>query len=178
MNVLWLYGVYQDLYAEPISSDVNVTYIQGLADQDTIESISPHLIVIDDMMSNINNNQALEDMFTKYSHHNRRSIILIVQNIFHKSSTMRTISLNCHNMILLKNPRDSSQIYHLSRQLFPSNPKHLVEVFKDATQSSHGYIRLDLPQGTPEKYRLQTRLTREEVEHLNVSFAPIIYMPR
>ena len=40
---------------------------------------------------------------------------LLVQNLFPKNKETRTISLNAHYMVVFKNPRDKSQISHLTR---------------------------------------------------------------
>jgi hypothetical protein len=41
----------------------------------------------------------------------------IVQNLFHRWKHHRTISLNAHYMVVLKNPRDVSQIMALADQI-------------------------------------------------------------
>lgn len=89
---------------------------------------------------------------------------------------MRTISLNAHYIILLKNPRDKSQILHLARQMFPFKPNILVEAYEDCTRNPYGYIKADLTNDTPEDYRLQTRIFPDETPK-NV-FSPIIYVPK
>ena len=40
-------------------------------------------------------------------------------------------------------------------------------------RKNHSYIKLDLTQGTPDDYRLQTKITPEE--HSN-GYKPIVYM--
>ena len=50
---------------------------------------------------------------TKGRHHNNLSAIFITQNLFHKSQ--REISLNSNCIVILKNPRDKSQIQYLAR---------------------------------------------------------------
>ena len=39
------------------------------------------------------------------------------------------MSLNCHYLILFKFPRDSSQISHLAKQMFPGDVKYMQEYF-------------------------------------------------
>ena len=36
--------------------------------------------------------------------------------------------------------RDMHQIHHLSRQMFPSTPKRLLEAYEDATLRPRGYL--------------------------------------
>ena len=87
---------------------------------------------------------------------------------------MRTISLNCHYIILMKNPRDVQQVSILSRQIFPSYTKYFLEAYNDATSMAYGYIRIDLTPDTPENLRLSTRLTSEE--NIYNKFSPILYL--
>ncbi len=51
---------------------------------------------------------------------------------------MRIISLNCHFMLLMKNPRDKAQIISLASQIYPNKSKFLIEAFNDATKNQFG----------------------------------------
>ena len=57
------------------------------------------------------------------SHHSNISIIHLVQNIFNKDPSHRTISLNATYIILFKNPRNKS---HWDKQLYPSSNRILT----------------------------------------------------
>ncbi|KAG8238309.1 hypothetical protein J437_LFUL017844 [Ladona fulva] len=83
-------------------------------------------------------------LFTKGSHHRNLSVIHLTQNLFHQGKGARDISLNTHYIVYFKNPRDRSQIFHLSRQLHPENPKFVQESYNDATEKPHGYLFIDL----------------------------------
>ena len=171
IKILWAYGQWQPLLEIPISDNVIVKYVNYLP---KIEDIKEYdVIVIDDLMTELNKNKDLEQIFVKKSHHLNKSIFYLVQNLFYDN--IRTISLNCQYMILMKNPRDKSQIMNLAKQIYPSNTKYLVEAYNDATREAYGYIKVDLTPDTPESLRLQTRITPEEVTHLNKNFAPIVY---
>ena len=179
IKVLWAYGAWQGLYDQPIGEGVNVTYVDGLPTEEDLDIHHPKIIVIDDLMTELGGNKNLANLFTKGSHHRNISVIFIVQNIFHQGQQMRTISLNTHYFILMKNPRDKSQIYALGRQLFPENMKFFHEAYSDATKEMYGYLVIDMKQDTPSRLRIRTRLTREEIpESLKATFAPIIYVPK
>ena len=160
IKILWSYGVWQDLYNQPIDG-IEVNYLEGLPSQDDLSLMKPNILVIDDLMTELGGNKNLANLFTKGSHHNNLSIFFIVQNLFHQGPQMRTISLNSHYMILMKNPRDKSQISHLARQLYPENMKFLIEAYNDATSQRYGYLVVDMKQDTPAKVRVRTRLTCE-----------------
>lgn len=179
LKVTWCYGQWQENYSTPIPN-VDVKYFDGFVDEQHIINEKPQLVVIDDLMTEFGGDRRLSNLFTKGSHHLGITVIFIVQNIFHQATQMRTISLNSHYLILLKNPRDKSQIINLSRQLYPTNLKFLQQVYQDATSKPYGYILLDLTPDTPEELRCRTLITPEDVPDKYKSIAnlcPTIYQP-
>lgn len=187
LRIMWAYGQWQSLYTKDIGQNVECLYVSGLPSEDDIKEANPHLIVIDDLMAELGNNKKLSNLFTKGSHHNNISIIFIAQNIFHQGSQMRTVSLNCHYTIIMKNPRDKSQLNVLGRQMFPNNTKFFLEAYQDATGDNDsedrkvefGYLLIDLKQDTPNKLRLRTRITPEEHEKIyKRDLISVIYIPK
>jgi len=175
LRVIWIFGVWQCEYTKPIGDSVKVVYSEALPTAEEL-SFKPHIIVVDDLMSEMAANKDMSD-WSKYSHHNNISVFFVVQNLFFQSKLMRTISLNAQYMILLKNARDRQQIAHLGRQLYPNKPKFLINAFTDATNTPYGYLVVDTTATTPDKYRLRRRITKEKVVNLNTHFRPIIYKP-
>ena len=110
------------------------------------------LIVIDDFMNQLTNDIA--DLFTVTSHANNISVILLTQNIFAKPPVFRTISLNARYITVFKNPRDSSQIANLARQVAPNNSKYVVDAYKEATKEPYSYMLFDFHQSTPDMIRV------------------------
>lgn len=161
-QILWIYGEWQDLYSELR----NVEFFDTIPDLKTLNPTLKTLIVVDDLMGS--EGETISELFTRGSHHRNISIIYIVQNLFDNSKHHRTISLNAHYISMFKNPRDTSQINHLAKQMFPSNVKFMREAYVDATSSAHGYLFIDLKQNTPEEYRLRTNIFPDEVTHVYV----------
>jgi hypothetical protein len=64
----------------------------------------------------------------------------LLQNLFYKSKHKRTMSLNADYVVLLKNPRDASQVNAVSRQMYLGKSKFLVEAFRYATQRAYEYL--------------------------------------
>ena len=116
-------------------------------------------------MNELGNDNRLLNPFTKGSHHLNLSVIFIVQNIFHQAKNMRGISLNCHYIIIMKNPRDKSQIHCLARQIYPSRSKRLIKAYEDATRAPFSYLKIDLKPSTPEELRIQTNIVGESGKH-------------
>lgn len=165
-EIIWCYGEWQPVY-EQISGNnlgLHITWVEGLpTTSDFFGSLSVdkhRLMIIDDLMQETN--ERVTELFTKKSHHMNLSVIYLVQNIFGKNKELRTISLNSHYMVLFKNPRDSSQITHLAKQMVPGRVKYLQEAYKDATSAAHGYLLIDLKQETPEHLRYRTGIFPED----------------
>ena len=101
-RMIWCHSQIQDRY----QSNTMIKYHEGL-----VEDPSQYvLIVVDDLMSELGSDNRLLHLFTKGSHHLRIRWIFIVQNVFHQAKNMRGISLNCQYLIIMKNPRDKSQV--------------------------------------------------------------------
>lgn len=175
LKVIWCYGIWQKLYNEPIDKSVECTFIKGLCSEQDILDKKANIVVIDDLMSQLSDNVELADLFTKGSHHLNFSVMFVSQNLFHQGKHMRDISLNCHYIILFKNPRSQDQVQALSRQVNRNDPKYLISAFEKATASPHGYLRIDFTQQTNNKNRLLSRLTPEESPFNQVT--PIQYLP-
>ena len=74
------------------------------------------------------------------------------------------MSLNCHYLVLFKSPRDSSQINHLAKQMFPGHVKYMQESFQDATSRPYGYLLCDLKTERPTDFRLRTNIFPGETQ--------------
>lgn len=151
-KIFWCYSEWQPLY-ETID---DVEFVKGLLDFDELDKTVQNLVIIDDLMDE--KDERLTNLFTKGSHHRNISVIYITQNIFEQHKDSRTISLNAQYMIAFKNPRDPSQINHLAKQMFPANSGYMLDAFLKATSVPHGYLFIDLTQGTPDAYRLRTSI--------------------
>ena len=90
-------------------------------------------------MQELSNDPRITSLFTKGCHHRNLSVIFILQKIFHRGKELRDMSLNCHYLVLFKSPRDSSQINHLAKQMFPGHVKYMQESFQDTTSRPYGY---------------------------------------
>ena len=174
IKIIWAYGQWQPFIDIKLSDDIVVEYLNELPSEDLLVKTKPDIVIIDDLMHEINKEKHFENLFIKKSHHLNISVIFSVQNLFYNAKSMRTVSLNSHYIILMKNPRDSQQVSSLARQIFPNYKSYFMESFSDATNKAYGYIRIDLTPDTPENLRLTTRITPEE--HIFNTFSPIIYL--
>lgn len=168
-RIIFYYGEWQDSYRKNfgrvrVNNDklypryVTTEFHNGLPDPKhySSDNFTPKLIVLDDLMRQASTGGVVTDIFTRGSHHKNISVIFITQNLFHKGSGQRDISLNANYIVLFKNPRDRAQIGHLARQVFPEDSRFLVEAYHDATVKPHSYLLLDLMQSTPDQLRFRS----------------------
>ena len=140
-RIIWLYKRWQPLYDE-IQTTVfpKVEFIQGIPldlDKDTfINPKMKNLIILDDLMSTASKDPRITELFTERSHHRNLSVVAINQNLYYNKDP--THSRNCHYLILFNNPVDKLQVMTLSRQMYPENPQHLLNHFKEATSKLYG----------------------------------------
>ena len=154
-RVIWCYGIYQPKL-NALLQRKGYTLHENIID---VNNIQPYdIVVLDDLLQESKNSQDVTAMFTRAAHHKPAFIIFIMQNLFPPGKESRTRSLNTHYYVILKNPRDKSQIEFLARQILPRRPKTLVEIFEAATEKPHSYLLLDLTQECPEEYRFRSNL--------------------
>lgn len=166
-EIIYCYGAWQPLFEDMR----NVTFHEGLIDiqSDFSRDGKPRWIVIDDLMEKVKKNEEMNSLFTKYSHHFNLSVFFLVQNLFAKD--LRTISLNTHYFFIFKNPRDSSNIMHLAKQLYPGNANFLVESYREVTKEPYSYIFIDMKQSSDDKVRIIGNFLSSD-DKLMVAFVP------
>jgi hypothetical protein len=161
-EILYCYSCYQPLY-DKISVELpNISFHEGLPDENTIKEFGAKqyhkIIVLDDLMSKVTSSPVILDLFCQYSHHLNITVMFITQNIFHSGKCSRSLNLNSHYYILFKNKRDINQIKTLGRQLFPGRTDFLLHSYLDATSKPYGYLLVDLHPKSNEKFMLRTNL--------------------
>ncbi len=156
-KVFLFYQAMQDMYIEM----ENMGLVHELVDvknglptlDDIFNMVNPYrdiggsLIIFDDSMNSINSD--FEQLFCNLSHHSNCSIIFLTQNLFFKDKSFRTMSLNSHYIVLMKNDRDKQQISILSKQISPNNSSFISQAYQDATKKAYDYLLLDFRQETP-----------------------------
>jgi len=167
VKILYAYGVYQKKFEELEAQLPNLTLHHGLPSREAIEVLKSdygnNLVILDDLMDEICKSSEMCSLFTREVHHGRISVIMISQNVYHQSRYSRTISLNTSYLILMKTCRDLQQIHFLSRQMFPSTAKRLVEAYEEATRQPRGYLVVNnLTSSGDEDVRLSTSILPED----------------
>ena len=132
-KVRYCYAHWQEKYENMKYQTDGISFHQGLSSSDEIEEMSDGLIVIDDLVNDAVKDASMLSTFTEGSHHKNISIVFIMQNIFHKGSHTRTMSINTQYIVFFKNPRDEQQIQTLARQVFGRNSEKLMSFYRQET---------------------------------------------
>lgn len=151
-RIIWCYG---EENAKP--NFEHIEYYNGIPNSLENDLNEPVLLILDDLMMGAFNKNVCE-LFTKGSHHRNFSVIVVTQNIFHKSSHTRDISLNSKYIVVFKNPRDKLQFQHLARQIEPEKSVELMRIYKEVTNKPHGYLLIDLTQSINDLLRYRTNI--------------------
>lgn len=172
-KILYSYSIYQDIFFSMEKEIDNITFINRLPTTEDITSFASDgkhgIIVIDDHMTEAVKSQAVEDLFTKGSHHYKISSIFISQNMFNTSPKNRTIALNTQYMVITKNPRACSQLNTLAQQLFGKGKSNIIcEAYNDVMRKPYGYLIIDLHPSSNRDYMLRTEIFPNE--------EPIVYI--
>ena len=152
-KIVWCYSVWQP-FSETLKY-LDIEFIEGVPSMNIIKS-GNFILVVDDLMDSEQTAIVMNNIYTKYSHHYNITCIFILQNLFPKFKQARTISLNAHYIVLMKNTKDKAQVRHLASQVFPGNSRYLVDSFQDATITPFSHLLLDFKPESSEKIRLRT----------------------
>ena len=132
--------------------------IQGMPSTEKLKAlVSPYkkeggtVCIFDDALKDITDEIAT--IFTNLSHHLSMSVFFVTQSLFYQNRNYRTMTLNAHYIIVMKSPRDSSQIINLAKQLSPYKTKYVIDSYQNATQRPYTYLFIDLHQMTPDHIR-------------------------
>ena len=165
-KILYCHGIDQPLFLEMESSLPSIRFHKGLPSKELIEEYSysktGNIIVLDDLMESVVSNAEMEKLFFLGAHHRRLVLIYLNQNMYYQGSKARTISLNTHFLVLMKNPRGLSSLQCLSRQVFAGKSKLLIEAYNDCMKSPYGYLILDLSPFSSEETRLRRHIFPDE----------------
>jgi hypothetical protein len=87
--------------------------------------------LFDDCLEDIN--QTNSKIFTKIYHHEKCNVIFIIQNLFANKKHYRVMSRNSTYIIIMKNPRDASQVNFFANQMRVGE-NLLLDAYKTATK--------------------------------------------
>jgi hypothetical protein len=166
---LWCYGEKNAVLLRQSVSGKRIEFHEGVPENFENAGGKPPLNILEDLLTEVYSEKVCL-LFTKGCHHRNISVILITQNLFHQGPYCRDISLNTKYLVFLKNVRNKRQFSHLARQVYPQDSVSLYKAYLDAAEKAHGYLLLDLAQGTNERLWFRAHIFPNEKPH-------IIYTP-
>ena len=151
---MYCYGAWQKCFE---AKEREIDFYKGIPTEETIASFADgehNIIILDDLMDEVVKNLQVQQLFMRGSHHMNLTIIYINQNIFAQGKCARNLALNTHYLILLRNPRDQSQISILGKQI--GLGKTLVEANQDCLSKPYGYLLVDISPHNNSNFKLKT----------------------
>ena len=153
-KIVYCYAHWQpkyDVLKEHIDS---VHWHEGMPTKSFLDEISNAIVILDDLMSESVNDMGIMGIFTKRSHHQNISVILLMQNLYEQGKQSVSIQRNAQFLVLFKNPRDRLQIKTLAMRKFPDSWRKFLERFEHETNKQHGKVILDFSSETSDENRI------------------------
>ena len=163
-HVIYCYGVASPTHPRHLDF---VEFHEGPPHMEMLKRPGHKLIINDDLAEFFKANPSqLSNLACRASHHCSASVIHISQSLFAQERTSRCSS---QYICLCKSKSDKLTAMNLARQIFPSQPKRLLEVINDIDGTKYGHVLIDLhPESLP-----------EHMLYSNIfSPKPHIYLPR
>ena len=168
-HIVYCYGSEWQKTFDDMKRNDKVHFISGIPEKgiSTLfpEHLRPGLIILDDLMNVVKDSDKVVQLFTKGTHHCDVCAIYIAQNPFPGGKHGRTMSLNTHYNIMLKNPRDCLGTEMFFRQMYPKKGKEAMNAYEQAVRYPYGYLFIDQHQKTPDVFRLQSYIFPDETPH-------------
>lgn len=140
---------------DEIISTKDVEPVQGLPDVSDLNNNS--LLILDDFLLHLD--KRIAEIFTVSCHHKNISVVLAIQNLYHRSCPwLRDISLNTQQIVLFRTLRDIQQIEVFFRQICPQNNKNLIKLYKEVTAQPYSYLVFDFSQKCNNLLRISTNI--------------------
>ena len=161
-GVMYCYTAYQDKFAAMERDIPGIVFYRGVPAVETVrewagDDGAHRLLILDDLQTTALESKDVADIATVHSHHSNVSCVTVYQNLFGSGKYARTIALQAHYIVVMKNLRDQTQLSHLSRQIYPGKPQLLPDLMKAVTKSAkYPYIVIDLSPHSDTDYRLRT----------------------
>lgn len=166
-RIVYVYTLFQPIFDEmekklgpKISFRNDIPSAQELTDhyQETKES---SLVILDDKMGALDSSKSgrnLIELTTVIARHCKISLMFLLQNLYHNSTSAREIALNCQVNIIFRNDRSASQVTRLASQVMPQNIPYFIQSYEMATSMPYGYLVVDLCPNTDKKFKLKSHI--------------------
>lgn len=178
-RIVWVYSEWQPEYDKLKKHfGSKIEFVHGWSGEiyNTFEPRLRNVLVLDDVMGSSKNDAALSDLFTKGASHRNLSVIFITQNLYFQGKAAIDIRRNSQYVVLFRCRQDKKTISQYANQVFPDNPKFMLNAFNDATSVNHGHLLVDLKPTCPDEFMLRSNVLRDDaVVYMTPAKASLIY---
>ena len=154
---MWFYAFcqYQNSFSDREQDIPGISMHQGLPSKDQItqwtDTPQHTILVLDDLMNKMTKN---EDS----AHHQFCTVIFVTQIFYMPNRYSRTISLNCHYVIIVKNFHDSRSIITFGFQLLPGKVNFFQDTYEKVTAEPFSYLLCHLSPKTLQDMRFRSKI--------------------
>jgi len=172
-KIIWCYGTPGSIHGLK-NEFPDIVLHRGLPNDNWLssqDSSVPKLLIVDDLMHETNNG-FVSKMFTRTSHHENISCIVLTQNLFPDKKDMRDAALNTTYRIIFNNQMDRGQVIRLSARIWGNAmSQYLQDTLDDVKSTSkYAYIMVDNDPHTPDVLRVRTSIFPDDDDN-------IVYIP-
>lgn len=162
-EVVYLYTEWQSALFDDLKKRApGIIFHEGMPEKLHDDDRRHRLYIIDDMMQELASSKEAINLFIRGSHHNNISIIFLIQNFFFKN--LRTLTLNCKYIIIMKNVRENGFVSVIGRQMNANKRNNALEnAWKTVLKKKYGYLLLDYDANQLDDFRIRDSLFPEEM---------------
>ena len=144
IRIICVFSEWQPDYEQARALYFHIEVVRGWSDElyKSLRQDEKNLLIIDDQIAEAGDSNTLSNLFTNNAHHKNLTVLFLVQSVYIKSKSQRTVSLNTHYNVVFRNERDASQFLSLAYQMHPGDARWLLDAFNDATKEHFGYLVL------------------------------------
>lgn len=159
-SIVYAFGEMSTMVPQLQKSGVSV--FDGVPPEEYIKrQPKPLLLIMDDLLLSIEE-KYLSEMFTKRSHHQNFSCVLVSQNLFDRK--IRVARQNAQYLVLMRSPNSALSVRNIGVQLFPRRLDYFLDAYRKATARPYGYLLIDMHASSDPALRLRTSIFKDDEE--------------
>lgn len=167
-SIRYHYGIYSDTIRE--CDQLGIPTFLGLPDLESLKTAErPLLLIIDDLMQEMTKNEELvNNLFVRQSHHMNITVIILVQSLFRVPVAARQ---SAHIFFFCSDISSVGSVRQIGSQLFGGTEyyKLLLDAMNDIRKEKFGYLFVNLSPRSDSRFRFLTKIFPEDT--------PVVFMP-
>lgn len=166
-SIMYCYGIFNDMV--PHLEKMGVICMAGLPTQEKILTQKrPLLLILDDLMEEMSTGDGqkfINVLFTRQSHHNKISAVILAQSVFRIPVVARQ---SCHVFIFTNAITSISSTKTIATQLFGSTDmrKIMIDALNEVQKEKFGYLLVNVHPRTKPVLTFRTGIFPGEVQSI------------